>query len=119
MYAHSKERLEYLATIEDGWLDEYGSGKTISKEILTRTADLLDLFQSNNIKEPMLFPTEEGFILVEWHREDGITTIDVEPETYYFFNLDTNNVDNRYTHEENVTNVDKIIKFTLETVGTK
>ena len=56
-----KARIQYLLSLEDGWLD--GSGKAISKEdigaleaVLTRVPTLLE-------KECAIFPEEDGGVL--------------------------------------------------------
>lgn len=117
MYAHSEEQLQYLATVEKGWLDGDDAGEPVSDNIMKRTREVLETFQSQNILEPILFPMEEGTIIIEWHLDNGITTIDVEPETYYLFNLNTE-AEPRYTHKEDVTELREVVAFAMEKVGT-
>lgn len=59
---NSEDRLEELATLEEGWLD--GRGDAISTHLIQLVRDrLLGL---EGMPKPLLYPTPEGGIIVEW-----------------------------------------------------
>lgn len=63
------ERLNYLATVEDGWYD--GEGEAINPDVLNIANTILSSLDSTTFHLPALFPllgddTNEGGILMEW-----------------------------------------------------
>lgn len=63
------DRLNYLATVEDGWFD--GQGDAVSPEVLDKTNQILNSISTFQAHLPALFPlmddeTDEGGISMEW-----------------------------------------------------
>lgn len=78
-----KEHLKKLQSLESGWYD--GSGQKIESSIFETVEYLLKLFQTRNILEPDIGPTEEGTILFKWWSGNMLGILDL---TGYSFKLD-------------------------------
>lgn len=63
------ERFEYIATLEDGWLN--GIGKAPTKRFVEQVRKAAwRLVESLGVPRPRAFPTEEGGIQLEWDEAD-------------------------------------------------
>lgn len=65
------ERLNYLATIEDGWYEK-DWGNALKPEELDKANEILHLLDSPNFHVPGIYPLlgEEGVIGMEWTEKD-------------------------------------------------
>ena len=69
------EHLEKLRSLESGWYD--GGGQKIDSFIIGIAESLLKLFQTGNILEPDIGPTESGTIIFQWRKGDMLAVLDI------------------------------------------
>ena len=83
------DRLDYLATVEDGWFE--GRGVALDRVGL-RWLDnqVADHFVSTDLPLPFIFPTVPGGVMVEWSTErfEGAIEIDLEARTGLWVDVD-------------------------------
>lgn len=73
-------RLEELANLQDGWLDD--KGRAPKPEELNRLAALFDANFDADLALPYLYPTAEGGIQAEWSLGDWETTLEIDLTTF-------------------------------------
>jgi hypothetical protein len=85
------ERLNYLATIEDGWYE--GWGEAVPPEALDKANEILHLLDSPNFHVPGIFPlVEEGIIGMEWSERDHDCLVSLQftkDFTYEVYSMNT------------------------------
>lgn len=69
---------EKLANLKNGWLDGYGVA--LDQNRLIEFKDQFLKHYPNNVLIPMITPTIEGGIFLEWHTE-GMPSVTIELET--------------------------------------
>ena len=83
------ERLDYLATVEDGWFE--GRGVALDRMGL-RWLDnqMADHFVGTDLPLPFIFPTVPGGVMAEWSTErfEGAIEIDLEARTGLWVDVD-------------------------------
>ena len=83
------ERLDYLATVEDGWFE--GRGVALDRMGL-RWLDyqMADHFVGTDLPLPFIFPTVPGGVMAEWSTEsfEGAIEIDLETRTGLWVDVD-------------------------------
>ena len=83
------ERLDYLATVEDGWFE--GRGVVIDRMGLRWLGQqMADHFVGTDLPLPFIFPTVPGGVMVEWSTErfEGAIEIDLESRTGLWVDVD-------------------------------
>lgn len=111
------ERLDYLATLQDGWMGAgYGKAMNSTKIELARTffnvlGDKLDA-----LNPPGIFPSEDGDIIIEWFFSDGIWAVDLESDGDYVAIYDhTVDVDDpRSVQEIETSNPQEMVDFLVQ-----
>jgi hypothetical protein len=79
------QRLTYLSSLKDGWYDT-NQGSSIDRNAIEATKSLLRHI-SEILPEPSLFPSQDGSISVEWHKNiifTSVVVIDVHHDHYDF-----------------------------------
>jgi len=71
------ERLSELAALPDGWLG--GDSETIDLNAIEFARDLLSAITEDSLPEPMVFPTPEGGIQLEWASASTHAEITIDP----------------------------------------
>jgi hypothetical protein len=112
------ERLQYLANLEEGWLDGYGvpSRPEATQAVESLLSAVFPDDSEYSLKQPGIFPIEEGGINLEWFVGNRIISIEVMgdyDETYSLFYM---NVENQYVIEVNSDEIDVIVSKLKETV---
>lgn len=115
MNIQAQERLDYLATLEDGWMGA-GYAKAIDKYVLQQAREFFDML-GNQLSEIKLgiFPSEDGDIVVEWFLPHETWAIDFEKEDTYVAIYDhTVDIDSpEHTKELETKNPQNIVNFLL------
>lgn len=71
-----RERMDYLATLEDGWLD--GEGRGLPEEGCAWASSFLCALVADGMEKPHLFPTESGGLSCEWDSRGRRWGLDAE-----------------------------------------
>lgn len=81
--AHMHERIAELGSFEQGWLD--GGGEAVSPEALRVAETLtLEIMTRGECGWPVLFPTEEGGVQLQWQYNEVLYTVYVKPNVTDF-----------------------------------
>jgi hypothetical protein len=88
------DRLEELKNLKAGWLD--GDGEELDKDGLDWLAASLEIVYPKTLLEPVIFPTPDGGVLLEWvaNGEDVSLEVDLDNHQGYY---------HRYSLTENLT----------------
>lgn len=97
-------RIDELKLLKDAWLD--GIGKAPSKEGLDWISSQFDNYASEDMPLPLVFPTEEGNIQMEW----TFDSFDISLEVDLLSKIGELHVLNLKTEEENIYNLNLDLK---------
>lgn len=107
------ERLDYLATFEDGWMGA-GYGKAMKETPLQEARNFFEaLGDQLSTVTYGIFPSEDGDIVVEWFLENETWAIDFEKEETYVAIYDhTVNIDSsEHTRELETKDSQEMVDF--------
>jgi hypothetical protein len=72
--ANAQERLNELATLEDGWLD--GDGKAVGHEPMSLARELVDALS----QRPNIYPTPEGGLQLVYRHGDSYVEFELRDD---------------------------------------
>jgi hypothetical protein len=104
-----KEHLEKLQSLEAGWYD--GNGQKIDSSIIETAEYLLKLFQTRNILEPDIGPTEAGTILFQWWSGNILAVLDILGDSFELDFIEDTTVNTHLFNLSETTNLLNQLQF--------
>ncbi|MBP5982283.1 MAG: hypothetical protein KA734_01065 [Fluviicola sp.] len=106
-------RFEHIVSLRNGWY--YGDGKSFNKNQLSRLVELFNSFYPNELPNPMVYPTVDGKVQLEWVNDlhDLSLTVDLENmmSDFHAFSFENEKNENEQLDLNLETNWTKLISL--------